>query len=98
MKLDEFNFYLGAAASAWLLTVMVLLTELSAPFKDILTKVFTHHWIAKLILVTLIFIVVSKLYPKKQKMVGMPVEDFAWKSIIASLLIIFGFYIFEFLV
>ena len=53
----KFNFYLGAAASAWLLTVLVVIAELVEPFKNFLKATFSHHWIGKTVMITFSFFI-----------------------------------------
>lgn len=87
----RFNLYLATTASAILLTILVITAELSKPFKNILTGIFTHHWIGKAVLITLAFIIFGFL-SKKIK------EDIAWYSVVGSLIIILIFYIIEYLI
>lgn len=87
----KFNLYLAATASAWLLTILVIITEISKPFKEFLKNIFTHHWIAKAVIITLAFIIFGLIQKKTKK-------DIAWYSVIGSLITIFVFYIIEYIV
>ena len=91
--MKKFNFYLGTTVSAWLLAVLVIVAELIEPFKNLLKIVFTHHWIAKAILITLAFLISGFLF--KDKVIK---DKLAWNSVILSLIIILLFYIFEYFI
>ena len=93
----KFNFYLGAAASAWLLAILVIVSELISPFKTFLANVFTHHWIGKAVIVHLAFVVFGFLLQNKKSILNFSDEKAAWYSTIASLIVIFLFFIIEFL-
>lgn len=88
----KFNFYAGGAVASLVLTISVILAELVKPFKDVLTDVFTHHWIGKVVLMTIIFLVFGFTY-KGKKMFGKNIGYVAWKSVTWSLNIIFLFYL-----
>lgn len=90
--MTKFNFYLGTSVGAWLLTVLVIVAELSEPFKTLLKNTFIHHWIGKAVIITLAFILFGFLM--KEKETG---EKVAWYSTLSSLLIIFLFYLIEFI-
>ena len=90
--MTKFNFYLGGSVSAWLLTILIITAELFAPFKAFLKSTFTHHWIGKAVIITLAFIISGFLMREKETN-----EKVAWYSTLSSLLIIFLFYIIEFL-
>lgn len=87
----KFNFYLGAAVSAWLLAIMVITGELAAPFKALLQTLFGHHWIGKAVIVALVFAAVTFLVREKK-----PHEKLAWYSAVGSMAVIFLFYVIEF--
>ena len=89
----KFNFYLGAAASAWLLAILVIVAELAAPFKTLLQTLFGHHWIGKAVIVALVFVAAGFLVKEKK-----PHEKLAWYSAVGSMAVIFLFYVIEFLV
>lgn len=90
----KFNFYLGAAASSWLLAVLVIAAELSEPFKTLLKTIFTHHWIGKAVIITLAFIAFGFVLPEKKS--RNQDKDVAWYSVLGSLIIIFLFYVIKF--
>lgn len=94
----KLNFYAGGAIAMWLLVIMVIAAELFEPFKTALASVFTHHWIGKLVLVIIAFILFSFLFKDKKSIMNIPYEKLAWKSAIGSLALIFLFYVFEFFV
>ncbi|MBI2658407.1 hypothetical protein HYX08_06980 [Candidatus Woesearchaeota archaeon] len=93
----KFNFYLGAAASAWLLAIMVITAELIAPFKNLLKALFTHHWIGKAVIVTTAFLVFGLLLRGKEQIGNFPDGKISWYSMLGSLIAIFLFFAAEFL-
>lgn len=93
----RFNFYNGTFAASALLAVLVIAAELYAPFKTFLASVFTHHWIAKAVLIVLAFVIVGLAY-KKDKLFGIKSEQISWYGILGSLAAIFLFYIVEFFI
>ncbi|GEM_PF-4662091 len=93
----KFNLYIGAASSAILLTIMVILTEISAGFKGVLTSVFTHHWIAKVVVVFLALFIFGYLFRDKKNFILHTDEKAAWHFTLAALAIIFLFFVFDFL-
>ena len=92
----KFNFYAGATASAILLALLVILSEKVEPFKALLVLVFGHHWIGKTVLVLLIFILAGFLLKEKTSVGKISFKGLAWKSSLASLAVIFLFYVTEF--
>ncbi len=89
----RFNLYRGATATAWVLTIAVILAELIEPFKTFLKTTFSHHWIGKIVFVALAFVLFG--YFSKEKSSD---ENAAWKSVIGSLVIILLFYLIIYLV
>jgi hypothetical protein len=89
---QKFNFYLGIAASAWLLAAMVIATELIAAFKTLLVPIFVHHWISKAVVVSLAFVAAGFLHPKNSENAKL-----GWYSVLGSMAVILLFYIIEFL-
>ena len=53
----KFNFYLGESASSLLLVILVIITEVSGSFKNLLKLIFTHHWIGKAVIMVLVFFI-----------------------------------------
>ncbi len=94
----KFNHYLGVTAGSWLLAILVIAAELYAPFKDLLKATFGHHWIGKVVLVTLVFLAFGLLVKEKKTILGMSAEKFAWNSALGSLIVILLFYILEFII
>jgi len=95
--MTKFNFYLGAAASAWLLAILVIIAELVEPFKTLLKDIFMHHWIGKGVLITLAFLAVGFLLKNKTSLGKIPDDKLAWYSVLGSLIVIFLFFAVEFL-
>lgn len=89
----KFNLFGGAKIAACVLTVSIILAELIGPFKTFLKTTFSHHWIGKIVLVALAFALFG--YFSKEKASD---EKAAWKSIVASLVIILLFYLIMYLV
>lgn len=55
---------LGAIVAIVTVTVITIVGELYAPFKDWLKSVFTHHWLGKSALAVMVFVLVSFIsYP-----------------------------------
>ncbi len=87
----KFNFYASISSSAFLLTLLIIASEISAAFKEMLASMFGHHWIAKVVIVTILFIACG-LAGKEQD------EKIAWYGTVGSLVVIFIFYVLEFLI
>lgn len=94
--MKKFNFYFGAAASAWALVILVVAAELAEPFKNLLKNTFSHHWVGKAIIIFLTFIILGLFMRNKNSVAGIPDSKLAWYSVLASLLAIFLFYLVEF--
>ena len=88
----KFNFYNGAFAASFLLAILVIAAELYAPLKTLLGNAFSHHWIGKAVLITIAFIIVGFTYVKNE-LFGVKSEKISWYSTLASLAVIFLFYI-----
>ena len=95
--MKKFNFYNGAFAASTLLAILVITAELSKPFKEFLASIFSHHWIGKAILITIVFIIVGFTY-KKDELFGIGSKEVSWRSTLSSLIIIFLFYIIHYLI
>ncbi len=94
----KFNVYAAATISAWLLFILVIAAELYGPFKLLLAGVFSHHWIAKGIIVTLAFVLSGFFLKKRITLPKHSEEQTAFRSVLAALLLIFAFYVLEFFV
>lgn len=94
--MKKFNPYNGATAASILLAVLVVAKELLPPVKELLTTVFTHHWIAKAVLLPIAFVAFG--FYKKDRCFNKKSEDVAWYSVLASLAIILVFYVIHFFV
>jgi len=92
----KFNFYLGAASSAWLLAILIVVAELISQFKTFLANVFTHHWIGKGIIITIAFLVFGFILMDKKSVGNIRDDKLGWYSTIASLIVIFLFFVIEF--
>ena len=94
--MKKFNIYLGAAAGAGMLTMLVIAAELAEPFKNLLKGVFGHHWVGKAVIMFLTFVIVGLLMRNKHAVSGVPDSKLAWYGVLSSLLAIFLFYVVEF--
>ena len=92
----KFNFHFGAAASSWLLALLVITAELAPPFKDFLKATFGHHWIGKTLIVAIVFFLTGILLANKNSIGKYKDEQLSWYSVLGSLAVILLFYIFEF--
>ncbi len=92
----RFNYYLGASISSWLLVILIIWAELSAPFKEALKSMFSHHWLGKAVIIIVVFIIFGFLLKNKNKIGKYSDEKISWFSVLASLIIILLFYIIEF--
>ena len=84
-----FSVYRGMTVSAWFLFVLVVVAELVAPFKAFLVLLFSHHWIAKAVLVPLAFFFFG-FFPRTKNFSS---ASLAWDSTLLSLLLILFFFI-----
>ena len=90
------RYHLAMIVSAWLTVLLTIWSEMDAGFKAILTSTFGHHWIAKAVIITAVFIIIAFLYPiKSKKPFGWWARRTLW-SVKLSLLVIFLFYIWHF--
>jgi hypothetical protein len=94
--MKKFNFYNAAFAASTLLAVLVIATELAKPFKLFLASIFSHHWIGKVVLITIAFVIIGFAY-EKDKLFGIDSEKVSWYSVLGSIILIFLFYIIHFL-
>ena len=94
----KFNYYIATIVSSWLLTVLVILSELVKPFKNFLYMIFTHHWIGKAVLVAIVFFLFGYFSKDKKKIGKLSSDEFTWRSVIGSSIIIFLFYFIEYFV
>lgn len=94
--MTKFNFYFGAAASAWLLAILVIAAELIEPFKNFLKATFIHHWIGKGVIITIAFLLSGFLLRNKDSIGTFSDGKIAWYSMLGSLIAIFLFFIMEF--
>ena len=92
----KFNFYFGAATSAWLLLILIIVAELIEPFKTLLKNTFGHHWIGKSVIIILAFLVIGFLL-RNNKSIGKVKQDkIAWYSTLFSLIAILLFFAIEY--
>jgi hypothetical protein len=64
--IEKFNSFLAITVSSWLLALMVIIAEFSSPFKDFLTVIFSHHWMGKLVILIIVFLIVGFLFKEKK--------------------------------
>lgn len=97
MKMAKFNYYFGASASALLLAVLVIATELIAPFKNFLKAAFTHHWVGKAAIIVIAFLAFGFILRDRNSVCHIRDDKLAWYSVLGSLIVIFLFFAVEFL-
>ncbi|HLD13017.1 MAG TPA: hypothetical protein VJB87_05520 [Candidatus Nanoarchaeia archaeon] len=88
--MKSFNYTLAASISGWLLTIMVLISELYEPFKTLLANTFTHHWVGKIIITLAVYIIIG-MFTKKD-------YAHAYRDNITSMSIILLFYVIHYFV
>ncbi|MBI4017494.1 MAG: hypothetical protein HY366_00950 [Candidatus Aenigmarchaeota archaeon] len=79
-----------------MLAVLVVAAELYAPFKSSLASAFMHHWVGKLVLVSLVFFATAYVYRNKTEILGVADGRVGWFSVLGSLAAILLFYVVEF--
>lgn len=82
----------------WLVVVMTIAAELSAPFKALLAETFTHHWIGKGVISAVAFVVFYAIFSRARE--SDSVSRDAWKvvwSVVLGGLAIFLFYLWHFI-
>ena len=94
--MKRFNVYLGAAAGAWMLVILVVTAELAEPFKNLLKGLFGHHWIGKAVIMFLAFAIAGLSMRNKHSVAGVSDSRLAWYGVLASLAAILLFYLAEF--
>jgi hypothetical protein len=94
----KFNYWMGAVISSWLLVVLVVVSELIKPFKDFLYMLFAHHWIGKAVLVAFFFFATGYFSKTRKKFGKLSSDEFAWRNVVGSLIVIFLFYVIEYFI
>lgn len=82
----------------WLVVFMALLTEISAPFKALLTQFAGHHWTAKSIIAVIAFLLFYSIFRNMNESNDV-FKDVLYVvgSVVLGGLIIFSYYLFNFL-
>ena len=88
----NFNLNKATGSSALVLLALIFLAAFFAGFKALLTTLFSHHWVGKFIITTLVFLVVGFFSRATKK----ETDQFAWKTTLWVLAIIFAFYLIEY--
>ena len=88
----KLNIFAGISAGSIALTMLVILSELSEPFKNLITSIFWHHWIGKLIITTAIFFIVG-FSVQKETIAGRSADKVAYRITIFALAIVLVFFI-----
>lgn len=98
MRLNSKALTLATILVIWLVVLMALFTELSAPFKTFLTQLAGHHWIAKSIISSVAFVLFYFLFRKMNESDDV-VRDvwYVVGSVVLGGLIIFSFYLWLFI-
>lgn len=87
----RFNYNLSTTVSSWLLAILVIGAQLVPTFKNLLKTVFTHHWVGKAVIVTIVFIAFGFVHRETT-------EKTAWYSVLGSLAIIGLFFVVEYVI
>ena len=95
--MKTFNFYNAAFFASSLLAILVITAELISPFKTFLATIFSHHWIGKAVIITITFLILGFVY-KKDSLFGVKSEVISWYTIIISFIVIFIFYLVQYLI
>ena len=95
--MKKFNYYSGIFYASSILTIIIILAEFLSPLKSFLASIFSHHWIGKIVLTAVIFLIFGFLY-KDKKLFGALQEKAAWYATLGSLIAIFIFYIIHFFI
>jgi len=90
--MEKLNYFFAVTVTSWLLALMIITAEFYSPFKDLLKAVFTHHWIGKIAILIVVFLLVGFLFKEKQSS-----EKTAYYSAVGSLAVILLFFVFKFL-
>ena len=94
----KFNVFFGTFISSIVFVVIVILAELVKPFKDILKSLFWHHWVGKVVLTVLIFLIIGYLQRNTKSLKGIPAEKLAWYGVLFSLISILLFYVIHYFI
>ena len=89
----KFNFSNSALWSTWALTFLIIAGDLIKPIKEILKATFTHHWIGKAVITTLVFIAIGFIFSKQDER-----PNKAWGNIVIQLILILIFYTIEYII
>lgn len=92
--MKQFNYDAAITASSLFLAIITISGELFPPLKTVLASITGHHWSAKAILGTAIFIIIGLLY-KKESFLGQSFERIAWYSVLFALMSISVFFYFH---
>lgn len=90
---------LGAIVSVIFITVITIAADLYLPLKGWLKNVFSHHWVGKSVLATIVFLGISFLAlflpirAEEEKIIKV-LRCLIWLTILGTLAI-FGFFIWE---
>ncbi len=95
--MKKFNGYAGTFAASLVLALLVVTAELIPLVKTFLATIFTHHWIGKAVVTSLVFIVVGFGY-HKNKIWGIRSEEISWYSILTSFIVIFLFFAIHYII
>jgi hypothetical protein len=82
------------------IAVSTILSEISADFKSLLVRFFTHHWIAKSVLSVVVFALVYYYYSTRKGNPNQHVDAMAMAKQVAIAailagLVIFGFFLWD---
>jgi predicted Co/Zn/Cd cation transporter (cation efflux family) len=103
--LDYRAFVLAAISSILFVTISTIAAELNSAFKSLLATVFTHHWIGKSVLASVLFVAIFLVsaYALAQQETQKEVNYLNWTLLLLAIVIIgqvsiTGFYAWNFFV
>ena len=91
-KKSGFNLYNGISTASVALATMVIVAELVPPFKNWLAATFSHHWVGKAIIISVVFFLAAFAY-KNEEISGVSSEKLAWYATLGSLAAIIAFFV-----
>ena len=99
LVLDRINLrgmHVAAIASMAIVTLVTILSELSAGFKGVLTLLAFNHWIAKSVIAIVVFVGITWLMNKNDRGFLDKFDAEKWGKITAIATVLFGVIIFLF--
>ena len=95
IAMKKFNYYAGIFYSSIVLTLLIIIAEFVEPFKNLLKSTFYHHWIGKIVITIIVFILIGLFY-KKDPLLEKSPDKISFQTTIICLAIILLFFIFHY--